>query len=185
MHETDTALLAAAKQEIGTGQAHAFEQILYKYERLIHHITRRYLRHAEDALDASQEAVIRIYRGLGQVVLPPEGTLKSWVCTVTARVCLDALRKRRIETVEMVDDLHIGQTTESAEESAAANERVREVAAAIDALPNDHRMVVILRDMQGLSYDALAETLGISVGTVKSRLSRALAAVKKRLDGGQ
>ena len=72
-------------------------------------------------------------------------------------------------------------TLPSAEESAMANERAREIAAAIAKLPDDHRMVIILRDMQGLSYDELAAALDINIGTVKSRLSRARATLKSML----
>jgi len=62
------------------------------------------------------------------------------------------------------------------------NQRVRDILDAIAKLPDDHRMVLILRDMQGLTYEELAESLGLTLGTVKSRLSRARSALKKMLD---
>jgi len=182
MHETDANLLAAAKIERIEGQSDAFEQILLRYERLIHHIARRYFNNSEDALDASQDAIIRIYKGLTNVVIQEDGSLKAWICTVTANTCLDIVRKRRIVADELTDDIiSVSPTLPSAEESAIANERAREILAAIAKLPDDHRMVLILRDMQGLSYDELAGALGLTLGTVKSRLSRARAALKKLL----
>ena len=177
-HRTDIELLAATKLEIPQGDDTAFEQILYRYERLIHHIARRYFPNAEDAFDACQEVAIKIYNGLLNVELPDEGNLKAWVCTVTARVCLDGVRKRRVATTEL-DETIKTSTTPSAEESAFANERVREITQAINKLPNDHRIILILRDMQGLSYDELANALGITIGTIKSRLSRARLGLKK------
>jgi len=183
MRETDANLLAAAKLERVEGYSDAFEQILLRYEKLIHHIARRYFNNQEDALDASQDAIIRIYKGLPNVILRENGNLKAWICTVTANTCLDIVRKRRVATEELTDtNISVSPTLPSAEESAMTNERVREILVAIAKLPEDHRIVLILRDMQGLTYDELSESLGLTLGTVKSRLSRARSALKKLLD---
>ena len=187
--ETDAYLLETArnaKQQkglFGTSEAgiqayeKVFEEILRRYEGLIYHIARRYFQSPEDAMDASQEAAIKIFNALPRVTLPPDGNLKAWICTVTARTCLDALRKRRPPTVELCEEI-IPSTYPSAEDTAVANQRVQEVVAAIKKLPEDHRMIIILRDMQGLSYEEIADGLKISAGTVKSRLSRARAGLK-------
>ena len=172
----DTVLLIKAQQN----DAHAFEEILQKYERLIYFVARRYFPNSEDAMDASQEAAIKIYTGMPRITLPEGGNLKAWICTVTARVCLDALRKRRPTTTELTPDTPLAPLP-SAEENAADNERNREIISAIQNLPGDHRMVVILRDMQGLAYEEIANILKISVGTVKSRLSRARGSLQKVL----
>jgi len=183
MHETDYSLLTAAKIERAEGYSDAFEQILLRYERLIHHITRRYFNNIEDALDASQDAIIRIYKGLPNVIIREDGSLKAWICTVTANTCLDAVRKKRIVAEELTNEnISASPTLPSAEESAITNERVNEILAAIAKLPDDHRIILILRDMQGLTYEELAEALGLTLGTVKSRLSRARAALKNMLD---
>ena len=180
MNPTDAQLLAAAKLERSmtpplTG---AFESILFKYEKLIHYIARRYFNNREDALDASQEATLKIYNGLDRVEIPQEGTLKPWICTVIARTCLDAIRKNRIKTVELTEEA-IVSTLPSAEETATGNERVKEILDAVNKLPDDYRMIVILRDMQGLSYDEMAKVLDINIGTIKSRLSRARANLRQ------
>ena len=164
-----------------TNDTEAFEEILRKYERLIYHIARRYFQNPEDAMDASQEAAIKIYNGIPRLTLPEGGNLKAWICTVTANVCLDALRKRRPQTTELTEHTPTAPLP-SAEENAAANERVSEILNAIKNLPDDHRMIIILRDMQGLSYEELAAALKLSPGTVKSRLSRARGALKKLLE---
>jgi len=179
----DATLLAKAQEELNLGQAansQAFEEILRRYERLIYHVSRRYFQNAEDAMDASQEAAIKIYNGLTRVTIKEDGSLKAWICTITARVCLDVLRKRRPQTVELTELTPVAPLP-SAENSAEGNERVKEILMAINKLPDDHRMVIILRDMQGLSYDEIAETLKITVGTVKSRISRARAGLKKMM----
>ena len=171
---TDAQLLTAAKLEraMAPPATEAFESILLRYEKLIHYIARRYFDNQEDALDASQEAALKVYNGLQKVEIPEDGSLKPWVCTVIARTCLDAIRKNRIKTMELTEET-VKSALPSAEETVTANERVQEIMGAIQKLPEDYRMVIILRDMQGLSYDEMAKILNINVGTVKSRLSRA------------
>ena len=182
MLETDANLLAAAKLERVEGHSDAFEQILLRYEKLIYHIARRYFANAEDAMDASQEAILRVYKGIPNVIVQEDKTLKAWICTVTSHTCLDIVRKRRIATEELSDEAIAAiPALPSAEDSALTNERTRELVAAIHRLPDDHRIVLILRDIQGLSYDELAKTLGLTMGTVKSRLNRARAALKQML----
>jgi len=175
----DDSVLLTILQE-NPNDARAFEEILQKYERLIYFVARRYFPIAEDAMDASQEAAIKIYNGLPRATVAEGGTLKAWVCTVTARVCLDALRKKRPIVVELTEDAPVAHLP-SAEDAVAANERTREILQAVHELPNDHRMVVILRDMQGMAYDEIAGALKISVGTVKSRLSRAREKLRRVL----
>ena len=171
---TDAQLLMTAKleKEMTPPATDAFESILLKYEKLIHYIARRYFDNREDALDASQEAALKIYNGLDKVEIAEDGSLKPWICTVIARTCLDAIRKNRIKTTELTEET-VKSALPSAEETVTANERVQEIMGAIQKLPEDYRMVIILRDMQGLSYDEMAKILNINVGTVKSRLSRA------------
>lgn len=175
----DTVLLAEAQRDSSSGGA--FEEILRRYQKLIYHVARRYFPNPDDAMDASQEAAIKIYNGIPRLTLPEGGNMKAWICTVTARVCLDALRKRRPQTSELTEETLLTPLP-SAEDNAAANERVQEMLTAIKNLPNDHRMIIILRDMQGLSYDDIAAALKITVGTVKSRLSRARLNLRKMLD---
>ena len=183
MAPTDAQLLAAAKLESSktpplTG---AFESILLRYEKLIHYIARRYFSSYDDALDASQDAALKIYNGLTRVTIPEDGSLKPWICTIIARTCLDAIRRNRLTTTELSEET-IKSTLPSAEETVTANERVNEILSAIKQLPEEYRMVIILRDMQGLSYEEIANTLGLNIGTIKSRLSRARTKLKDIID---
>ena len=179
---TDAQLLATAKLErsMTPPATGAFEVILSKYEKLIYYIARRYFTNFEDVLDASQDASLKIYNGLSLVVIEEEGTLKSWICTVVARTCLDLLRKNRVKTVELTEEI-APSALPSAEETAIANARATEIFDAIKTLPDDYRIIIILRDLQGLSYEEMAKILEINLGTVKSRLSRARASLKKML----
>jgi RNA polymerase sigma-70 factor (ECF subfamily) len=158
------------------------EEILAKYERLIYHICYRYFGNAEDARDAAQDTAVKIWRALPTVKVPEDGSLKAWVATIAARVCLDGLRKKRVIFEEMPDDIPASQ--ESAEDEAMAREHTREILAAIQKLPEDQRMVLILREMNGLSYDEIATALQQPTGTVKSRLNRARTALAGHFANG-
>jgi len=184
MIPTDAQLLATAKVEITKKppQTGAFEAILFRYEKLIHYIARRYFNNREDALDASQEASLKIYNGLSKVIISESDSLKPWICTVIARTCIDALRKNRITTMELTEEvIALPSSNETVEDTIVGRERVNEILEAMQLLSKEYRIVIILRDMQGLSYDEIADTLNMNVGTVKSRLSRARAALKKIL----
>lgn len=189
MNDTDERLLAAAKQEIAAGrfaERHdAFEALLLRYEKLIWHIARRYFSRQEDAMDASQEAILKIYRFLPEVTLPTDGTLKNWICAVTANTCRDAWRRRHTDEVlateiNPLEEVGMARMAyPSAEETAEARERVGEILQAVSRLPEEHRSLIILRDMTGLSYVELSEATGVPVNTIKSRLSRARASLRK------
>ena len=182
---SDASLLSLHKKEIKSGTTPAgcksFDEVLRRYEKLIYHIARTYFQNLEDAKDASQDTAIKIYNALHRVVIEEDGSLKAWIATVTARTCLDVLRKKRPQTIELNTDISAGSVA-SAEDSVVAKEKAQEILSAIKKLPNNHRMIIILRDMKGLSYDELATALSINIGTVKSQLSRARAGLKKLLE---
>ena len=181
---SDFDLLNAVKTEIEqNNNAHfpsefsAFEMFLSKYEKLVYHIARRYFLNTYDAQDASQEAIIRIYRGIPNVTIEKDKNLKAWICTVTARTCLSILRKKHVETEAVLDDFSFS-TSPSAEEDTMAILEAQNILNAMKKLKPIHRMILILRDIEGLGYEEIAEALHISIGTVKSRISRAREALK-------
>ena len=178
MPVTDAKLLS----EIKRGSLKSFERLLSRYEKLIYHIAYRYFNNPQDAQDITQESVIKIYRGLPGVALKEGGVLKGWICAVTVNTCVDGLRKRRAEADILPEEARPEVcAAPSAEEEACARERADEIITAVASLPDDYRSVIILRDMQGLSYKQLAEAAGVGVNTVKSRLSRARAALISKL----
>ena len=182
---SDASLLSLYKKEISQGLSPAgcisFDEVLRRYERLIFHIARTYFQNLEDAKDASQDVAIKIFGALHRVVIEEDGSLKAWIATVTARTCLDALRKKRPQTTPLNTDISTGSVA-SAEDSVVAKEKAEEILSAIKKLPNNHRMIIILRDMKGLSYEELSTALNINIGTVKSQLNRARAGLKKLLE---
>lgn len=130
----------------------------------------------QDAEDAAQEALIILYRKIG--MLRASGALASWMFRIVRNECLRRARLMRHHQ-EPVPDAAVP----SFEEDVFQRLEAARVAAAITALPADQRRVLIMRDVQGYSGRAVAETLGLSDAAMKSRLRRAREAVRASLSG--
>jgi RNA polymerase sigma-70 factor (ECF subfamily) len=157
----------------------AFETLILKYENKIYNLCYYVLKNKDDALDAAQEVSIKIYKSINK--FKGESKFSTWIYRITYNTCLDYIKKRK-------DELSFEEvlTTESGIESKTENiiearELKFELKRCILKLSNDFRTVIILRDIEGLSYQEIAEILNIEVGTVKSRLNRAREALKNVL----
>jgi RNA polymerase sigma-70 factor (ECF subfamily) len=171
-------LLARAKK----GDPKAFEELILPYEKLLINVAFRYMGNIEDAKDAAQESILKIYRSIG--TCKTMSSFKAWACRITVNSSIDALRKRKAVFEELSDNLAsaIGLPEE---EAILADERER-IMKALQDLPEDARTLVILRDLQGFSYEEAASIMNIPVGTVSSKLSRArrqLCAKLKDMNG--
>lgn len=184
MNEIETILLKKAIK----GDVDAFEKLISFYEKLIYNIAYRKLMNREDAQDAAQETIVKIYKNINKC--NSTISFKSWICAITVNTCIDELRKRKnnmeyldekvsAEDSEMVKQVKSDEVTP--EEAMIKKELGAALSAAICELPEDHKNLIVLRDIQGLSYQELADACGISLGTVKSRLSRARENLKKIL----
>ena len=179
---TDYQLLAQAKVEatLQPPLAEAFEAILLRYQRLIHYIGYQYFKNQQDAQDRSQETALKIYNALPRVTITEDGSLKAWIATVATRTCLDFLRRHSISTVEFLPE-HVTDNAPSAEDDFYMLEDMRDLRDKVEALPTNYRVALTLRDIEGFSYEAIANMLEINIGTVKSRINRARASLKKLL----
>ena len=185
----DAALAARA----AGGDTDAFEILVGRYEKLVYHAAFRVTGHAEAAADLSQEIFLRIWRGL-----PTYGgraRFLTWLTRVTKNVCTDWIRSRK--NLPPADSLtpphdddggthHVPEPAAPAadadpEEIFSRSERGRLLREALEHLSEEHRTVVRLRDVEGMSYERIADALGVDTGTVKSRLSRARAKLKEYL----
>lgn len=180
MVSDETQLIKSAQK----GDDAALEALLFVYEKKIYNVAYRYMGNEADAYDMAQESLIKIYRGLRS--FRHESSFSSWVYRLTVNTCLDGLRKRKKEPLSLDSTMESGVVIEdkSADtpETHTLNVESREdIQKAINTLSGDHRITVILRDIQGLSYDEIADTLSISIGTVKSRLSRGRQRLKEIL----
>lgn len=162
------------------GDIEAVEKLLRRYERYVFNTALGFFKNPYDASDAAQEAMIKIYRKIGD--FRGDASFRSWIFRITINVCKDILRKAK--DVLLMDDTALvsakvdSMTPEKALDDKLARERVIE---AIMQLDEDFRNVVILRELNDQTYEEIARQLSISEGTVKSRLFRARSKLKESL----
>jgi len=165
----------ALAQAANAGDRAALELLLARHLDRVHAICRRVTGHPEDALDATQEALIAVTRGLHRY--DGRALFTTWLYRVATNAALDELRrrKRRPEPAELSDD---GARSSPVESAVAA--RV-DVDAALAGLSPDFRAAVVLRDLCDLDYAEIADILDVPIGTVRSRIARGRAAIAEQL----
>jgi RNA polymerase sigma-70 factor (ECF subfamily) len=176
----ENSTLNKAKQ----GDARAFEELLAAYEKRIYNIAYRMMGNQSDAQDMAQEAIIKAYRNLG--TFKGSCMFSSWVYRITVNTCLDEIRKRKKRNVLYLDavDGEGAAFTDRAplpDQVAESKEKYEAILSAIGALSDDYRTVIVLRDMQGFSYQDISGITGCNIGTVKSRINRARNILKSVL----
>ena len=168
-------LVAQAQQ----GDARAFEELVRAYEGRIYAVALRWTNHREDALDISQEVFLRVYRFLGS--FDSRSSFSTWIYRIAVNACKDfSARRARLQEqpLERSDGEESYETAlpddrYDPEAVYADKERGELLRQAIAALPDEHREMILLRDVRGLSYREIGAILGLEEGTVKSRISRA------------
>ncbi|QCX32510.1 sigma-70 family RNA polymerase sigma factor [Caloramator sp. E03] len=157
----------------------AFETLILSYEKKIYNLCYYMLKNMEDAKDASQEVSLKIYRSIQK--FKGESKFSTWVYRITYNTCMDYI-KRRKEELSFEDILNSEGHIESKVENVIENRELQhDIKNCILRLSNDFRTIIILRDISGLSYQEIADVLGIEVGTVKSRLNRARESLRNEL----
>ena len=180
----DAALLAALR----ANAPGAFEQLVRAHGGRLLAVTRRLLGNEEDARDAVQEAFLNAYRAIPK--FQGDSLLSTWLHRIAVNVSLMKLRRRRRKPEESLDHLlpafkengHFAERfdtgDETAEQRLARLEEQAAVRAAIDELPDHHRTILLLRDIEGIGTNDVAEQLGITPNAVKLRLHRARQALR-------
>jgi RNA polymerase sigma-70 factor (ECF subfamily) len=163
----------------GTGDRRALETLLYRHADRVHAVCRRVLADAEDALDATQDALIAIARGIGR--FDGRSAFTTWLYRVATNAALDEGRRkaRRPSPVEISPGSPADVGGAGSPEDAVGA-RV-DVDAALRELPDDFRVAVVLRDLCDLDYAEIAEVTDVPVGTVRSRIARGRAALAAAL----
>lgn len=170
----------------------AFEELVVHFERPVYALCFRLLGDAEEARDAAQETFLKVYRGLGG--FRGEAGLKTWIYRIAVNQAMNQQRwwrrRHRDETISLDitrehSDTTIGNSLpgrgRSPEAQAISSERERQVMRALDEIKQEYRIALILREIEELSYEEIAETLGISIGTVKSRIARGREELRRRV----
>ncbi len=168
------------------GDTAAFNELVLIYQTSVYNVALRTLGHSEDAADATQETFIAAYRAIREF---RGGSFKAWLLRIAVNTCYDLLRRRQRRPSTSLDVIvdESGDQTEFAdrrvgpERAALASETVSVVEQGLATLPDDQRIIVVLCDVQGLSYEEAAEVEGVALGTVKSRLSRARSRLRQFL----
>lgn len=166
------------------GDEDAFAQLVALHEKKVYNLALRMCGDPEDAWDAAQEAFLSAWRGLPS--FRGEAGFSTWLYRLTSNAAIDLLRRNKRQRGEAsLDDENLGidavDRAPSPQEQAEAAELRGAVTAGLFRLSDAHRQALILREVQGLSYEEIAAALAVDMGTVKSRISRARSALRKIL----
>ncbi len=180
----ENALIQSARQ----GDLNAFNTLVLTYQHQVYNLAYRIVGEEAAASDATQEAFISAYKNLKSF---RGGSFKSWLLRIVTNATYDELRRRKRRPATSLNDLMDGEDGEvefdipSGEEGPESLAQRRELAALIQqgitTLPDDQRVALVLSDVQGLSYEEIAEVTNSNLGTVKSRLSRGRAKLREYL----
>ena len=173
------------------GDTYAFEELVKTYQNKVYMLAYRYMGNEDDANDMAQEAFIKAYRSLRS--FKGDASFGTWIYRITTNVCLDELRrrKRRISPISLDEPLATMDgdeiEREISDQSLAADvvyekkEFSQNIQLLLDEMKPEHKTVIVLRDVMELSYEEIASVLDCSIGTVKSRISRARIILQKKL----
>ena len=181
MIPTDEELVVAFQ----SGDIPAFDQLVRRWDRKIQGVIYRLVGNHDEARDLSQEAFLKAYRALG--TFKQEARFSSWLYQIAINATRDRLRRRRRRNDLSLDDVEEREASlrdagPSALDLIESSDLSRAVAAAMAALPEEQREVVILKEYEGLTFPEIAETLDVPLSTVKTRLYRGLGQLRVRLE---
>jgi RNA polymerase sigma-70 factor, ECF subfamily len=172
------------------GDIRAFELLVIKYQRRIGRLISRFIRNPAEVEDLAQETFIRAYRAIGQ--FRGDSAFYTWLYRIAVNSAKKSLAdaKRDLSYVTNESENEDGETFTVSEQLSDGNtpetelagaQIVRAVNAAVEELPEELRMAITLREVEGLSYDEIAELMNCPIGTVRSRIFRAREAIAERL----
>jgi RNA polymerase sigma-70 factor (ECF subfamily) len=184
MNDTDLDLTVRHRY----GDEEAFEEIYRRFSQMVFNLALRMTGDPDEAADLSQETFLRIHRHLGG--FKGRSSLKTWIYRVTVNCCRSRLRRtgRRKRMAVLADPETLARHPDSRrgpEEEALARDDEEVLAAALTHLPAVFREAVLLRDIEGLSYEEIAAVLGVRIGTVRSRIARGRDRLRLLLEGSR
>lgn len=168
------------------GDLHAFNELVLAYQSTLYNVAYRILGDADAAADATQDAFVSAYKAMARF---RGGSFKAWLLRIVTNACYDQLRAKRRRPTDSLDgmlvepdhDATLRDDSESPEEFVLRQELGAAIQRGLTTLPPDQRITLVLSDIEGLSYDEIAEATQVSLGTVKSRLSRARSKLRDYL----
>ncbi|MHB1125718.1 MAG: RNA polymerase sigma factor [Bacillota bacterium] len=185
MLNADDDLIARSRK----GEEEAFEALVSRYQRQVYTVAYRFMGNHDDASDLAQEAFIRAFYSMKS--FRGDSSFKTWIHQIVANVCRDELRKRQRQQTVSLDEPYLTEdgpmarqasgwdlSPEQLYEEKEGSEHLQKL---IDELPPEYRMVLVMREIQDMSYEEIASQLDCSLGTVKSRLSRARKILRDKI----
>ena len=176
-------------EKIIKGEMNSFEELINKYEKMIYNLAYRIFNNYSDAEDITQEVFLKVYRNIQKC--RGKESIKTWVYTIAYNTCIDEVRKRKGKiniSLDMTLDSGDGDykfefaSKELTPENKLINkEEIKEIENAINKLKEEHKTLIFLRDIKGLTYNEISEIMDINIGTVKSKLNRARTNLKNIL----
>lgn len=179
--DEDLVVMARAAPE---GDERAFEELIHRYEAMVRANCRQLTASHEESRDLAQDVLVKAYRGLPGFEL--RSTFRTWLWGIKLNRCRDFLDRRRVRSREEIvppDDSRLETRTDARtrpDQMAERAEVIRLVQATLDELPDEPRIALVLRDLDGLTYPEMAERLGIGESAAKMRVSRARQAFRER-----
>lgn len=169
------------------GDIEAFETLIQSHQKRVYNIALRMTKNPEDAQELAQDALVRAFTSISK--FRGDSSFSTWLYRITVNVCTDFLRKRNrvihisVEQGAAANDneqgLQIAEDSPGPDELAEKKQLKKLVRDAMDSLSDDHRQVIILRDIMHMSYKEISDALNVNEGTVKSRINRARGELKK------
>jgi RNA polymerase sigma-70 factor (ECF subfamily) len=183
---SDHALIEATK----SGDEAAFAEIVERYRSPITNYLYRFLNDYEEAVDLAQETFVRVYFAIDRY--HTQFAFSTYIYRIATNLAISEIRRRKRRRLLSLTGLFQGEADEAvefqppdtrplADAQLVGEERDETIARAIAALPEKYRIPIILRDIEGRSYDEVAEIMGLGLGTTKSRISRARGLLKEKL----
>jgi RNA polymerase sigma-70 factor (ECF subfamily) len=181
-------------QRVRTGDQRAFKLLVERYQRKVYGVALGMLKDKEEARDIAQEAFIKVYRYVEY--FKGDASFYTWLYRITVNLCIDVIRRRGSsaqaahvefdESVKMdLTEANLGalgtRLGTNPQKAALRQELAEKVALAFEQIPDAHRQILLLREVEGMSYEDMARTLGIPKGTVMSRLFHARLKMQKIL----
>ena len=170
MDEADIQLIAQCQQ----GDQYAFNQLVMRYQNLVYNFLYRLAPSWDDIDDLAQEVFVKVYHSIKQ--LKDRSQFKSWLHRVAVSVYMDELRRRKKRQERFVSDEKLLETradpNENPDRHLERQELHKRLQEAIERLPEEFKLAIVLREIQELSYEEIANTLNTSIGTIRSRIFR-------------
>lgn len=181
----EQALIASAQR----GNLDAFNELVLAYQDRVYNLAYRIMGDPASASDATQEAFISAFQNIEGFRGEHPSSFKSWLMRIVSNACYDELRRRKRQPITSIEDFEIDEEAnpaliseaEGPEEYAEREAMARAIETGIQTLPPDQRVTLVLADVQGYSYEEIAEATDAPLGTVKSRLARARAKLRDYL----